>query len=180
VAKVPSQSTTLSRVSRAVALPCPAGEGVLRPASSSALHLAHTPPPPPCWWLPARTHTHTPFSLVQLAVLSITDHFTRVKMGTAAAMGSARPRVFGMLFGRQSGRRVEIYEAKELNVVVRACARAPPPPHTRSTHTCNADQCTCVCVLGERGEGGGEGAVACTCPPATLTGRHALGGPNAP
>ncbi len=52
-------------------------------------------------------------------MLSITDHFTRVKMGLgAAAMGAAPPRVFGMLFGRQSGRKVEIYEAKELNVVV--------------------------------------------------------------
>ncbi len=66
--------------------------------------------------------THTPTthpSHGQLAVLSITDHFTRVKMGLgAAAMGAAPPRVFGMLFGRQSGRKVEIYEAKELNVVV--------------------------------------------------------------
>ena len=48
---------------------------------------------------------------LQLAVLSISDHFTRVNVGSAA---SGRMRVFGLLFGTQDGRKVDICASVEL------------------------------------------------------------------
>jgi hypothetical protein len=53
----------------------------------------------------------------QLAVLSITDHFTRIKM-TSGSTTVGDVRVIGMLFGIQHGRNVEFLSSYEISYSV--------------------------------------------------------------
>ena len=80
-------------------------------------------PPLPAAHFPAlcACGSHFPSPFPQLAVLSISDHFTRIKVSQQQSGASAvatEPRVLGMLFGRQTGRKVEIYNSKEVNIDV--------------------------------------------------------------
>lgn len=76
----------------------------------------------------------------QLAVLNIADHFTRVNVGKPA--GGPAPRVFGMLFGTQDGRKVDICASVEM--------LCPPvdgkPTLRRDIFDKSLRLCACACL----------------------------------
>jgi hypothetical protein len=96
----------------------------------------------------------------QVAVLSVTDHFTREKLKSGAT-----PKVFGMIFGTQDGRVVEICASTEsvctvvdgravvdrenfdMNCKLCMWARCPTPPRVARDSRASLSQ-TWMCFRG--------------------------------
>ena len=68
------------------------------------------------------------YVLHPLVVINISDHHTRV-----CAQNQASERIFGVLLGEQSGRRVEIANSFEIKVSVNGDSPTCDPPHRLTT-----------------------------------------------